>query len=84
VEDFLISGQSSSISNGGLGGGAVLGAHGQAITPVGRLEGVKLVDGEVIPADMVILSVGHSARVIYDRLAEKGVTIEPKPIAVRP
>jgi uncharacterized FAD-dependent dehydrogenase len=72
VEDFVLEGASA----------AVLGANGAAVTPVGQLKAVKLVGGEILPTDIAVLAVGHSARLVYDRLVEKGVSVEPKPIAV--
>ena len=49
---------------------------------VKRITGLKLRDGSVLDTDLVVLAPGHSARVLYERLIEKGVSLEPKPIAV--
>jgi uncharacterized FAD-dependent dehydrogenase len=48
----------------------------------GRVAGVRLRSGEELPADVVILAVGHSARSIYRWAHDAGVAIERKPIAV--
>ena len=48
----------------------------------GAIAGVHLNDGTVLPADSVVLAVGHSARQLYERMVELGVHLEPKPIAV--
>jgi uncharacterized FAD-dependent dehydrogenase len=47
----------------------------------GVLRGV-VVNGEFIRTDVCILAVGHSARDVYDMLANAGVALEPKPFAV--
>jgi uncharacterized FAD-dependent dehydrogenase len=47
----------------------------------GRVRAVRI-DGGAIPADVVILAVGHSARVVYTWAAAAGVAIARKPIAV--
>jgi uncharacterized protein len=47
----------------------------------GRVRAVR-VDGGAIPADAVILAVGHSARAVYTWAAASGVAIARKPIAV--
>lgn len=47
-----------------------------------RATGVTLAGGESIAADVVVLAVGHSARTLYERLIDRGVKIETKPIAV--
>jgi uncharacterized FAD-dependent dehydrogenase len=49
---------------------------------VKRISGLRLRDGSVLDADLVVMAPGHSARVLYEKLIEKGVSIEPKPIAV--
>ena len=49
---------------------------------VKRITGLKLRDGSVLDTDLVVLAPGHSARVLYEKLIEKGVSLEPKPIAV--
>mmetsp|Transcript_16812 Transcript_16812/g.46986 ORF Transcript_16812/g.46986 Transcript_16812/m.46986 type:complete len:638 (-) Transcript_16812:1282-3195(-) len=52
----------------------------------GNVKGVKLVgsgpQGETIPADHVVLAVGHSARALYQQLAQAGVQLESKPFAM--
>lgn len=51
-----------------------------------RVTGVRIVDADgaesVVPAALVCLAVGHSARTLYERLVHHGVTLEPKSIAV--
>ncbi len=46
------------------------------------VKGVVLADGECIDADRVILAVGHSAREMYQWLAERGAAMERKPFAM--
>ena len=47
-----------------------------------RLSGVALASGEIIPAQQVVLAVGHSARDTFAMLQEQGVTLERKPFSV--
>ncbi|MET0794065.1 MAG: FAD-dependent protein, partial [Polyangiaceae bacterium] len=44
--------------------------------------GVKLADGREIAGDAVVLATGHSARDVFEWLAEAGVMLEPKPFAL--
>lgn len=48
----------------------------------GSVEAVELDSGEVIPADRVLLAVGHSARPLYRELCRLGLPMELKPFAV--
>jgi uncharacterized FAD-dependent dehydrogenase len=48
----------------------------------GRIVGVRTTDGEDLPADIVVLACGHSARDVYAWAAEAGVAIERKGSAV--
>ncbi len=48
----------------------------------GRITGIALADGEIIPCDKVILAIGHSARDTFERLREIGVPMEAKPFAM--
>ena len=48
----------------------------------GAVRGVRLLSGEEIWAEAVILAVGHSARDIYSGLHARGIAIEAKPLAV--
>ena len=48
----------------------------------GKLRGMILADGERIPAEHVVLAIGHSARDTFQMLYEHGVTIEAKPFAI--
>jgi uncharacterized FAD-dependent dehydrogenase len=48
----------------------------------GRVTGVRLAAGEVIPADTVVLATGHSARDVYQLLHAAGHRLEPKPFAL--
>jgi len=46
------------------------------------VRGVVLDSGEEIPAEIVVLAVGHSARDSLEMLFEKGVALEPKSFSV--
>jgi uncharacterized protein len=48
----------------------------------GRVRAVRLEGGDELPADIVVLAVGHSARAVYEWAARGGVPVERKPIAV--
>jgi uncharacterized FAD-dependent dehydrogenase len=48
----------------------------------GRVRAVQLRSGEELPADVLILAVGHSARSTYQWLAAAGVPMERKDLAV--
>lgn len=48
----------------------------------GRVRGVVTADGGEVAADAVVLATGHSARDIYQLLAERNILIEPKAFAV--
>jgi uncharacterized protein len=48
----------------------------------GRVRAVKLVGGDEVPADVVVLAVGHSARPVYEWAARAGLALERKGIAV--
>jgi uncharacterized FAD-dependent dehydrogenase len=48
----------------------------------GQLQGVEINHQEIIPAETVILAVGHSARDVYQFLKNLGVHLEPKPFAI--
>jgi uncharacterized FAD-dependent dehydrogenase len=50
--------------------------------PDRQVQGVVLTSGEEIPADHVVLAIGHSARDTFEMLHERGVFIEPKPFSV--
>ncbi len=47
-----------------------------------RVEGLELADGGVVPANQVILALGHSARDTFSMLADIGVALEPKPFSI--
>lgn len=47
-----------------------------------RLRGIHLADGATIPADHVVLAVGHSARDTFAMLRQLGVDLQAKPFAV--
>jgi hypothetical protein len=53
-------------------------------TRAGRkvVNGVRLADGREIEADAVVLATGHSARDVFEWLAESGVTLEAKSFAL--
>lgn len=68
---------------GEMGAEVRFGAHVEdLVLRDGRVVGVELRDGEVVDADRVVLAVGHSAREMYEWLASRGVSMEPKPFAV--
>ncbi|MEG6613794.1 FAD-dependent oxidoreductase [Pseudoclostridium thermosuccinogenes] len=48
----------------------------------GKLVGIVVNDGEEIPADVVILAIGHSARDTYEALLNCGVEFKPKPFSI--
>ncbi len=48
----------------------------------GRLTGLKLENGEIIPCDSAVLAIGHSARDTFEMLDETGIPMEPKPFAM--
>jgi uncharacterized FAD-dependent dehydrogenase len=48
----------------------------------GCVRGVTLANGETIPAEHVVLAVGHSARDTFEMLHGRGVRIEPKPFSI--
>jgi len=48
----------------------------------GRIMGIVVNDGEEIPADVVILAIGHSARDTYEVLFGCGVEFCPKPFSI--
>ena len=47
-----------------------------------RVRGVQLSDGSLIPADHVVVAVGHSARDTFTMLHANGVAMEAKPFSV--
>lgn len=47
-----------------------------------QVEGVALASGDIIHADAVILATGHSARDIFQSLAQDQIEIESKPFAL--
>jgi uncharacterized FAD-dependent dehydrogenase len=48
----------------------------------GRIRAVRTAAGDELPADVVVLAVGHSARDVYEWAAGAGVAIERKDLAV--
>ena len=48
----------------------------------GRIAAVRLRSGEELPADAVILAVGHSARPVYELCLRRQIAIVPKPFAI--
>ncbi len=48
----------------------------------GEINGIKLMNGDVINIRKVILATGHSARDIYELLYRRGIEIEAKPFAL--
>ena len=51
-------------------------------TENGRLIGLKIADGTVIPCDRAVLAIGHSARDTFAALHGNGVYFEPKAFSV--
>jgi uncharacterized protein len=51
-------------------------------TANGTVTGVTLASGETIPASVVALAIGHSARDTFAELARAGVPMERKPFAI--
>ncbi len=51
-------------------------------TADGRCAGVRLLSGESLAADQVVLATGHSASAVYELLAQHGVPLEAKSFAV--
>ncbi len=51
-------------------------------TEAGRLTGVRVQTGEVIPCDRAVLAIGHSARDTFRMLERTGVPMEAKPFAM--
>ncbi len=65
-----------------LGGEVKFGAKLEdVILEDNKVTGVK-VNGKVIPCEMLIMAIGHSARDTYEMLYEKGVHMESKPFAI--
>lgn len=48
----------------------------------GQVRGVTLCNGEFLPAEHVVLAVGHSARDTFQMLYERGVYVEAKPFSI--
>lgn len=48
----------------------------------GKLSGLKLESGEIIPCDTAVLAIGHSARDTFEMLDGMGIPMEPKPFAM--
>jgi uncharacterized FAD-dependent dehydrogenase len=48
----------------------------------GKVQGVKMENGEFIETSHVILAVGHSSRDTFEMLYRRGVYIEPKPFSI--
>jgi uncharacterized FAD-dependent dehydrogenase len=55
---------------------------GDAVAGGTRVRGVRCASGREIEADAVVLAVGHSARALYEALAERKVALQAKPFAV--
>ena len=51
-------------------------------TENGRLTGLKTEAGEIIPCDVCVLAIGHSARDTFEMLEGTGIPMEPKPFAM--
>lgn len=48
----------------------------------GKLSAIVINDSEIIPADICVLAIGHSARDTFQMLFHKGIFMEPKSFAV--
>ncbi len=48
----------------------------------GRIRGLVLKDGEILPCEHVVLAIGHSARDTFEMLHTRGVFIEAKPFSI--
>ena len=48
----------------------------------GRVRAVRLAGGDELPADVVVLAVGHSARAVYAWAGAEGIALERKAIAI--
>ncbi len=48
----------------------------------GKLAGLQMAGGEIIPCRQAILAIGHSARDTFQMLHQTGVPMEPKPFAM--
>jgi uncharacterized FAD-dependent dehydrogenase len=48
----------------------------------GEVRGARLLSGDELPCDRLVLAVGHSARAVMELLAARGVALEAKPFAV--
>jgi len=51
-------------------------------TDIGRITGVVVNDKEEIPANVVVLAIGHSARDTFERLFEDGIKFIQKPFSI--
>lgn len=52
------------------------------IVDEGKLAGVVLESGEQLVSSKVIFAIGHSARDTFHMLAERGISMEPKPFSI--
>jgi len=67
----------------GLGGEIVFQARvTDLMLTAGKVSGVVVNDRLTLPADVVVLAPGHSARDTYAMLLARGITLEPKPFAL--
>ncbi|MCF8010382.1 MAG: hypothetical protein K9L17_05390 [Clostridiales bacterium] len=48
----------------------------------GRMQGIKVNNNEVLPADVLVLAIGHSARDTFTMLYEQAVNMKPKPFSI--
>ena len=54
----------------------------EVVAERGRVRGVRTSDGDEVPADVVILACGHSARDVYQWASGAGIALERKGIAL--
>ena len=48
----------------------------------GKLRGLQLENGEIIPCSQAVFAIGHSARDTFRMLHGQGITMEPKPFSM--
>ncbi len=48
----------------------------------GKLTGLQMESGEIIPCEAAVFAIGHSARDTFEMLSSTGIPMEPKPFAM--
>ena len=54
----------------------------QVVSEAGKLKGILLSDGTQIPAEVLVLAIGHSSRDTISELFDQGIKMEPKAYAM--